>query len=211
MKLSVEFNPKISSNMADYAMCMPQKTIGLDAIDKIREGLDVPKLHPDKIHYTIYFRYANPVIKISEETARESKHFKAVGKICVVTRPRLLNPFVHEQIIADKDPETGEVMAARIEYAINEEEVINAWQKAGFPLEWEQMLLSNMADDLHTSVCGIVSEDTESERSSKLEAMSDSDIVKVFDMYPSGFVRIDDMLLQISKEMENGMIQAMYE
>lgn len=120
-----------------FAVGMKDATLGMDDLDRIRSELEIPNLDPERVSKDVYRLYTSPGIKLPEHIARHSGHFKEGCSATAKVRTNALNQFVSTQIEAKRDLSSGAVENVKLMYVLDEEAVIDAWQDAGFPLEWD--------------------------------------------------------------------------
>ena len=113
-----------------------EEKIGLKAVDQIRKETEVPALALEKINETIRAIKTDKTIQVSEDIAKRSNHFEDVPLISVMCPNGRLNEFVEEYENVLKNNITGEILSVRVDRMLNEERTLEAWEAAGFPLEW---------------------------------------------------------------------------
>ncbi len=110
--------------------------IGLDGVDEIRKflGLD---LDLERIEgRTKSFSVGTLRVHLTEKIARDSGLFKQQNEIKVVVKGKF-DRFCKKTIKFSQDKNTGEIHSAWFEWTLDENAILEAWQKAGFPTEWE--------------------------------------------------------------------------
>ena len=135
MKFEIRFEAD-RSLIAYYAIYINSADTGLNGVRKIRKELETDKLSSERIRDYKKGLETNPQIKILESIAISSGRFDERNIVKVVVRHKALNKFVYEVVECDKDEQTGEITHAWIERKLNEQAVLNAWEDAGYPLEW---------------------------------------------------------------------------
>jgi hypothetical protein len=134
MKFKVQFISKGSE--FDYAINVIPMDIGLHGVDQIREELDLPKFHLERIgDKTTPFLQKDPSIVIDEKMARESGLFETTNHLIVSVPPNALNEYVYMRTKADKD-KTGEIRYAYLRHDVHYNRILAEWRDAGFPLKW---------------------------------------------------------------------------
>lgn len=134
MEFKVIFRRK-EYNTGYAAIDTADQPVGLDAVDEVRENLGIQV--PLELFNGAAWRFRdNPEIKITEEIARQSGHFRKVYCRVVIVQPDALNDFVQIVHEVDRDPEVGTVKKVRFYQEVNKKALLEAWEDAGFPLEW---------------------------------------------------------------------------
>ena len=121
-----------------YLVEKPSRCIGTDKLTEVRNilGVNVPiELVSDCICST----HINPeTIKVSESLAFESGVF---GHSCVievdVTTPNGFVQFTEIITQVKRDPETDAILEVSFKHELNKLKVLEAWEAAGFPTEWD--------------------------------------------------------------------------
>ena len=120
----------------EYPINLPEKFLGLDDVDRIREELGVPGLQFDKIKRNIPELYNSTSIAVDERIARQSGHFRRKPTIVVTVRKEHLNQFCETKLDTVKNYSTGEILSVRLLYQPNILKILAAWEEDGFPKEW---------------------------------------------------------------------------
>jgi hypothetical protein len=130
MELKVKFKSKNGR-----AIDLPSRNVGLDAVNEARyeAGLNLPL---DIIYDYVMGAWKNPEITIEEELAVTSGHFGETSRRDVIVEEGFLNKFVNIRNTLLKDRKTGTVKKVSFYYKVDETAVLEAWEEAGFPLEW---------------------------------------------------------------------------
>jgi|GEM_PF-3112617 len=112
--------------------------IGLNGVDRIRKETGIPELKISLMDSAVGYLFLGEVnIPISEAQARCAGHFATQNEVtCKVDAEEGLNFFVEFKVKTNTSTETGEVTMAKIISALNHERLLEAWEDAGFPLEW---------------------------------------------------------------------------
>jgi hypothetical protein len=78
----------------------------------------------------------DPVIQINEELARKSGRFITDAMVTCEVTAGYLSRFVFKETWKRRKPETGEIVITGLRYTWREEEILAAWEAAGYPLKW---------------------------------------------------------------------------
>ena len=133
----MRFTVKFEGTWGD-AIRKPAQEVGIEAIDFIREKLQLPNLSTETIAKYTNSEYTNPEIEISEATARDSQHYLDRNTLIVKVNARQLNKYLIKDIEVERDDYDGGVTFATICYRINNAKIIEDWCEAGYPLEWKE-------------------------------------------------------------------------
>ncbi len=110
--------------------------IGLEGVDKIREFLGL-NLDLERIEgRTKSFNIGTLRVHLTEKIARKSGLFRKENEVKVRIIGKF-DRFCKKTVKFTKDKRTGEVYSAWFEWTLDENALLEAWQKAGFPTEWE--------------------------------------------------------------------------
>lgn len=134
MKFTVKFNGD-----KHYAFRMDEKNLGIKDVDEIREHigcrLDIKNIFGCMDEYK-----GDPAIELSYEEAKRCSYLQDTNSCKVEVAPKLFNCFINKTIKYNKNNDTGEFLNAWKEYHLQEELIFQAWEKAGFPLTWEEII-----------------------------------------------------------------------
>lgn len=120
-----------------YAVGVDSTVIGIEALDKVRDDIGIPNLTPALVNKDVFRLYIDPTFKISLELARKSGHFQKKPSITVQVGNHQLDRFVSMVAHIERDPENGTIKHIKHFFELDEKAVVDAWKKAGFPLEWD--------------------------------------------------------------------------
>jgi len=131
MKFTIEF----FSRTHTPAIYTKSQMAGLDALDRVRNLLDLPELKAERVNSKTGATRKNPKITISEELARESGCFRdKAHQRCKVPR-HYPERWLVDDVEVERDEETGEILHAKLTERLDEDALINHWREEGFPLE----------------------------------------------------------------------------
>jgi len=131
MELKIRFSAE-----RDCAVSKPEKIMGLDYVERIRDEIGAKNFSLEKIPEKIDSICQNPIIKISEQLAIASGLFRKTNYIEVIVNDYGLNKYIFSDFEIEKNLETGGVEKIIPKYSIDCEQVLKDWEKAGFPLFW---------------------------------------------------------------------------
>lgn len=133
MKFIVSF----SSKGGGTPLFIASRDTGLEGLDKIRRGLDIPGLDHELVAGKMH-QLATCCVKIelSEGAAREAGRFGLRNSRQVYVPRRSLNTYAHQVTDAGRDPTTGAVLSAWIGHTLDEGAIVADWLAAGAPREW---------------------------------------------------------------------------
>ena len=131
----MEFKVHFRSRWGVRAIDLPPKELGLKAVDEARRETGF-RLPLDIIRGHVKGTWENSEVIIGEKLARQSGHFGEISLREVVVPEKFLNEFVKIEHRLTQDRETGAVEEVSFRYSIDETAVLEAWENAGFPLQW---------------------------------------------------------------------------
>ncbi len=114
------------------AVDLSRQQTGLKEVELIRTVTD-QNVSLDKISDTIDSLQDDPLIEISEETARNSTHFDHKNVLDVRVPAGGLNAMCRLWVTFEKDEATGEITHAKCKHWIDEVAVIWWWADKGYP------------------------------------------------------------------------------
>lgn len=126
---SIEF---CSENYTEYIIYLPNKKLGLKHLDIIRATYERPEIQSLASVPGLVKKYIE--IPISESLARKSQHFNEEGNITVIVKKSALNNYCYIDLCYSTTTMTINLNTC---YKINEEKILEDWEKAGFPLIWK--------------------------------------------------------------------------
>jgi hypothetical protein len=109
--------------------------VGLDAVDRIREYLNLPSLSLDLIEDTYKGRRSSQLI-VPEAIARESGLFKNCHEITVYTPNNDLEQFSIEKFEVERNESTGEILKVKPYYITDNNGYIEFWKNNSFFTKW---------------------------------------------------------------------------
>lgn len=130
MKLKVKF----VGGSSNYAISFEERLVGLNKVEAVREELGL-RLPLNLFNSAIWKFQKDPEITIPEELAVESGHFGETPSIEVEVPPKYLNDYTSEENEIERDAD-GRVIFVGYYHEITEENILRAWEYAGFPLKW---------------------------------------------------------------------------
>jgi len=139
-KLYANLNSKYSGlPVLSYKLC----DIGLDIVDAIREEFNT-NVPINKINNSTCCLFAEKItIDLTEETARECKHFKVCSSITVYVPPLFLDGYqdlkfepVYTSGIFVLKRSVKKIDVVHVNNTILKDDIYNDWRKAGYPLNW---------------------------------------------------------------------------
>lgn len=142
----MEFLVKFSSHIGYVISTNSTESVGLKDLDAAREkiGVNIPaKLLIGRKRGL----EKDPFGTISEEFARISGKFDSENSITVRCKPAFLNEFVHEEFLVSRNSETDEIQKVEVVRTFNFQEILQAWQYAGFPIKWEEKTWKSDEDE----------------------------------------------------------------
>jgi len=111
--------------------------IGLDLVDYIRTKSNCPDLPLEIIReWVCPISLSNIPVIVEEPYGRQTGYFKNTDRIGVLVSLSGLRKFFNLMPIVQKNSLNGEILAASLEWVLDEKELLAEWKKAGFPLEW---------------------------------------------------------------------------
>lgn len=129
------FQVKFFSQGLNKAIAFDEKRPGLRHLDKARAETGL-NLHPEVVYSYINRFSQDPWIEVSEHFARKSGHFEDQCEVQVTCPKGMLNAFTKEVLDVRTNKDTGEVRRIEVLYEVQTQEILKAWEEAGFPLEW---------------------------------------------------------------------------
>lgn len=138
MKLSVDFVGKENtSHMRTTLYEMKESPLGLKAVEKIRKETDVQNLDLSVIEHKRRGNVSSDFTAfVKEDFAKKSNLFDDNNTIVVRCPRYFFNQFIVEKVVVQKCDTTGEIKNAWITQELDCAKILQAWQDAGFPLEW---------------------------------------------------------------------------
>lgn len=136
----MELRVKFMRNDGSKLVYIPTHQIGLKMVDKIREetGCNLPLERIDDIVDVAWNDTIS--IEVPEDMARRSGHFETSSRCIVkITSLRALNGDYEMVPEIKKDDNTGEILSVKFKWELNEKFLLEQWEAAGFPLEWDPM------------------------------------------------------------------------
>jgi len=133
----VKFQVSFTVRGGSFAISVQPRDLGLNALDKARRATGVPQLPAERVNDMVPHRLLDPRIEVGEGLARRSGHFCDSWLVKVVVPARGLNRFVHMKPVVFRDETTGEITKVGWEWNFQPQDIIEAWEEAGFPLEWD--------------------------------------------------------------------------
>ena len=135
MKFMVEFTSNCTA--ADEAVDQGYARLGLDALDAARKETGVAQLSQYIVDDFVHAKGFSPEITICEYLADKAGCFRKTCRVVVVVPERALNKFTEEKIKIHRNSKTGEIENVQFSYVLNEDNLLTAWAKAGYPLKWD--------------------------------------------------------------------------
>jgi len=113
------------------------RRIGLDLIKMIREKANCPRLDLNVIQGWINPELSHSLqITISEETACSSGLFAETNEVEILVPESGLKNFYFIETEIRRHDINDIITAASVKWVLNEKSLLEEWEKAGFPLEW---------------------------------------------------------------------------
>ena len=132
----MEFRILFASPTYNNQVCVPSHKVGLEFVDRVRSELGVPDLELARIEDWVEGAYMAPEILISEQTARNSGHFKNNNQVELEVPKGFLNRFYRVDLVVQKNSSTGEIESVTGGYLPDKEDIVAAWAHDGYPLRW---------------------------------------------------------------------------
>ena len=109
--------------------------VGLDAVNRIREYLNIPSLSLDLIEDT-YDKRRSSLLIVPEAIACESGLFKTRHEITVYTPVNDLEQFSIEKFEVKRNESTGEILKVKPYYITDNDAYIEFWKNNFFFTKW---------------------------------------------------------------------------
>ena len=122
----------------NYLFITESSYIGTDKLTEARKqlGVNVP-IEIVKSPIEHYYSKAEE-IQVSEVLAFKSEAFSSKCYIRVeVKGDKPFNPFIDLVTVVERDKSTDAILNVSFKYELNEDKVLEAWEAAGFPAEWD--------------------------------------------------------------------------
>ena len=135
MKFEVRFEARGNG----HAVHVKTAEIGMAGVRRLRIDADVENLQLDRIEGNVDFLVHYSIsVDVPEALAVKSGLFETTNQVHVYVPHGWMNQFVCLYPEITEDDTTGEVTKAKLVNHLSDSLVLDAWEKAGFPVDWKE-------------------------------------------------------------------------
>jgi len=111
--------------------------VGSDLVAQIRSEGNCPDLPLDSIKgWAIGLTLPCVPVILEEDYAAKAEVFNDTDRISVTVPESGLRKFFYLKAFLQHNSLNGKIVSACAEWVLNEDALLDAWEKAGFPMEW---------------------------------------------------------------------------
>lgn len=133
----MKFNLSFKANIG-YAVEREKSKIGIRGLQEIREELNCPGLSAELVLETINERTYDVVTEVSEDYAGRSGRFEENNSFNVPVKTGFLSSFLRRKTKTIRSESDDSIKCAFFIYETDTDEILEAWEGAGFPSPWDE-------------------------------------------------------------------------
>lgn len=126
------------TNPTNYLVDIEPSHVGTDKLIEVRNvlGVNIPSERVNSLVYHTYKREYD--FTVSESLAFESERFKSscFSRVEVKGIDAFM-PFIELKTSVQRDENTDEILTVSFYHELNKLKVLEAWEVAGFPIDWD--------------------------------------------------------------------------